>query len=162
MTFSEKFQKATEAKHWLGDMEVDHFHYTAGVAGERFFKALRDRGVITGAHCEGCGIIYVPPRMYCELCFTELAEEQMVEVGPHGRVRSFTIARIDKEGHELARPTIFALIDFGPGTTTLFHRLGEVSPEDVGIGLDVEAVLAPRDEREGRITDIQYFRPTAS
>ena len=159
MTFSEKFQKTTDAKHWLGDMEVDHFHYTAGIAGERFFVALRDKGVILGAPCASCGITYVPPRIYCEHCFKELKEAAYSDVGLRGRVRSFTVARLDKDGHELEKPELFAVIGFGPETTGLLHKLGGVTPEAVKVGLEVEAVLKPKAEREGRITDIEHFRP---
>ncbi|OGF57365.1 MAG: hypothetical protein A2Z21_02320 [Candidatus Fraserbacteria bacterium RBG_16_55_9] len=157
MTFSEKFQKTTDVKHWLGDMEVDHFLYTAGIAGEAFFVALRDKGVILGTRCELCGITYVPPRIYCEHCFAELNE--YTDVGLRGRVRSFTIARLGKDGNELKKPEIFAVIDFGSGTTGLLHKLGEVTPETVKVGLDVEAVLKPKSQRGGHITDIEYFRP---
>lgn len=159
MTFNEKFQKATDVRHWLGDMEVDHYLYTAGIAGERFFKALRDRGVLLGARCECCMITYVPPRIYCERCFQELGEDQYKDVGLRGRVQSFTVARLDKEGRKLPKPEIFALIDFGPGITLLLHKLGGIIPEEVKVGLEVEAVLKPKEQREGKITDIEYFRP---
>ena len=156
MTFSGKFQKTTDVKHWLGDMEVDHFLYTAGIAGEAFFVALRDKGVILGTHCEPCGITYVPPRIYCEHCFKELTE--YTDVGLRGRVRSFTVARLGKDGNELKKPEIFAVIEFGPETTGLLHKLGGVAPEAVKVGMEVEAVLKPKAQREGRITDIEYFR----
>jgi hypothetical protein len=159
MTFTEKFQKTTDVKHWLGDMEVDHFHYTAGVAGERFFVALRDQGVILGARCERCSITYVPPRIYCERCFEELTEDAYTEMGLRGRVRSFTVARLGKDGQELGKPEVFAVIGFGPETTGLLHKLGNVAPEAVRVGLEVEAVLKPKAQREGRITDIEHFRP---
>lgn len=159
MTFTEKFHRATEAKHWHGDMQPDHYHYTAGVAGERFFAALRDRGALLGARCERCGVTYVPPRIYCQRCFAELGEGAMIDVGTRGHVRSFTVARLDKDGRELEEPQVFALIGLGPGTTPLLHKLGEAEPREIGIGLQVEAVLKPESEREGRITDILYFKP---
>lgn len=159
MTFSEKFQKTTDVKHWLGDMEVDHFHYTAGIAGEAFFVALRDKGVILGTRCESCGVTYVPPRIYCEHCFAESTEYQ--DVGLRGRVRSFTVARLGKDANELDRPEIFAVIEFGSGTTGLLHKLGGVPPAAVKVGLEVEAVLKSKAQREGRITDIEHFRPIA-
>jgi uncharacterized OB-fold protein len=159
MTFTEKFQKTTEMKHWLGDMEVEQFLYTAGLAGEAFFTALRDEGVILGARCEPCGITYVPPRIYCELCFRELGEDAHRDVGLRGRVRTFTLARVDKDGRELDTPEIFAVIDFGPETSGFLHKLGEVEPDAVKVGLDVEAVFKPKGQREGRITDIEHFRP---
>lgn len=149
--------KPTEIKHWLGHMEVDHYHYTAGLAGERFFKALRDEGKLLGARCQKCRITYIPPRIYCERCFAEL--DEYVDVGLRGRVRSFTLARIDRAGRPLEPPEIRALISFGDDTTDLLHLLGEVEPEELCIGMEVEAVLKPKREREGKITDILYFRP---
>ncbi len=160
MTFTEKLQKTTEPKHWLGDMEVDHFCYTAGLAGERFFMALRDQGMILGARCASCQITYVPPRVYCERCFAELGEDSLVDVGLRGRVKSFTVARLSKAGHPLKEPQIFAIIELGKGTGFL-HKLGGLSPEDVRVGLEVEAVFLPKGQRQGRITDIEHFRPVA-
>jgi uncharacterized OB-fold protein len=153
----EKIAKATEAKHWSGHMEVDHFHYTAGLAGELFFTALRDEGKILGSRCPRCGLTYVPPRIYCERCFDEL--DQFIDVGLRGRVRTFTVARIDEGSNRLNSPEIRALISFGDDTTDLLHRLGEVEVEDLFIGMEVEAVLKPGEEREGKITDILYFNP---
>jgi len=40
----------------------------------------------------------------------------------------------------------------------LIHRLGEVDPEEVYTDMPVEAVF--REEREGSLLDIAYFRPT--
>jgi hypothetical protein len=159
MAFIEKLQKATEPKHWLGDMEADHYIYSAGVAGERFFTALRDEGKILGARCQRCSVTYVPPRIYCEGCFAELKDYR--EMGLKGQVASFTVVRLDKEGKKLNTPEVFALIQLGPDATGLLHKLGEIGPEEVRIGMEVEAVLKPKGEREGRITDIEYFRPLA-
>jgi len=39
------------------------------------------------------------------------------------------------------------------------HKLGEVDPQQVAIGMEVEAVWKPEAEREGSILDIRYFRP---
>jgi len=41
----------------------------------------------------------------------------------------------------------------------LVHYLDEVAPEQVYIGMDVEAVFKEKAERKGSITDIKYFRP---
>ncbi|MCR4404310.1 MAG: Zn-ribbon domain-containing OB-fold protein [Candidatus Acetothermia bacterium] len=153
----EKISKPTEIKHQLGHMEVDHYHYTVGLAGERFFTALREEGKLLGARCESCGVTYIPPRIYCEECFAEL--DEYVDLGLEGEVRSFTIARIDRDGRPLDPPEIRALISFGEDTTDLLHLLGEVEPEEVYIGMEVEAVLKPKREREGKVTDIRYFRP---
>jgi hypothetical protein len=39
------------------------------------------------------------------------------------------------------------------------HYFGEVSPEKIYIGMEVEPVWKPEAQREGAITDIKYFRP---
>jgi hypothetical protein len=49
------------------------------------------------------------------------------------------------------------VLDGGDGG--LVHRLGEVAPDELEIGMRVEAVFKPRAEREGSINDIRYFRP---
>ncbi len=41
----------------------------------------------------------------------------------------------------------------------LVHRLGEVSPDEVEIGMTVEAVFKAKGKREGSILDIEYFKP---
>ncbi len=155
----EKIGKATEARHWLGDMEADHYYYSAGIAGEKFFVALRDEGKIVGAHCTACNLTYVPPRIYCERCFAELGGKSLTDVGKRGCVAAFTIAHYDKSGNRLEPPESFALIGLGPRTTPLLHKLGEIEPERICVGLEVEAVFKPKKDREGKITDILYFRP---
>ena len=39
------------------------------------------------------------------------------------------------------------------------HLLGEVEPDEVKIGMKVQAVWKPAKERVGAITDILYFKP---
>jgi len=162
MAFIERLQRATEPKHWLGDMEADHYIYSAGVAGERFFTALRDEGKILGARCQRCSVTYVPPRIYCEMCFSKLGEDSYEDVGLRGRVVSFTVARLNREGNQLDVPEVFAVIRLGQASTGLLHKLGEAAPDEVRVGMEVEAVLKPKDKREGRITDIEHFRPVSS
>ena len=41
----------------------------------------------------------------------------------------------------------------------IMHKLGEVDPDAVKIGMRVQAVWKPEEEREGSITDILYFKP---
>src|SRR5258708_5279918 len=46
-------------------------------------------GRIEGRHCPGCGMVWLPPRGYCERCF--VATDRWVEVGPEGSLEAFTI-----------------------------------------------------------------------
>jgi len=144
-------------RHWPGDMEADYI-YTLGVAGERFFKEIKENEKIMGAKCPCCNIVYVPPRMYCEKCFAKLGE--WVNVGKRGVVHTFTVATIDVDGKKLEKPMIYALIKFDGACGGLIHKIGETKPENVKIGLKVEAVFKPSHERKASINDIKYFKPT--
>jgi len=150
----EKITNPFSARHWIGDMEADYV-YTLGVAGERFFNELKKNGRIMGAKCPKCGIVFVPPRMYCERCFTEL--EEWVDVGKKGIIYTFTIATIDVDGTKLEKPVIYALIKFDGVHGGIIHKIGEA--DTVSIGMKVEAVLKPIKERKASINDIKYFKP---
>ncbi|RLI17712.1 nucleic acid-binding protein [Candidatus Bathyarchaeota archaeon] len=149
----EKITNPLKTRHWLGNMEA-HYVYTLGVAGERFFKELKENGRIMGAKCPRCGIVYVPPRMYCEKCFAKL--EEWVDVGRKGVIHTFTIATLDIDGKKLEKPEIYALIKFEGAHGGIIHKIGET--DTVFIGMKVEAVLKPFEERKASINDIAYFR----
>lgn len=138
-------------------METDYI-YTLGIAGERFFKEIKEAGRIMGTKCRRCGIVYVPPRIYCERCFERL--EEWMDVGKTGKVHTFTLAYINIKGSKLKEPTIYAMIKLDGADGGLLHKLGEVDIEAVKINMRVEAVLRPAEERTGSITDIKYFKPS--
>jgi len=143
-------------RHREGHMEADYI-YTAGRAGERFFAALRDEGKLLATRCEKCGVTYMPPRVYCERCFSRL--ETWVEAKRTGVVETFTVVHEDRDGEPLPEPEIVAFIKIDGTDGGLIHRIGEAKPESLRIGMRVEAVLKPPKERSGALTDIVYFKP---
>jgi len=153
----EKISDSRAIRHWPGDMETDYL-YTLGIAGERFFQEIKKNGRIMGAKCKHCGIVYVPPRMYCERCFEKL--EEWLNVGNRGTVHTYTGAHIDRNGARLKEPTIYALIKIDGTDGGLVHKLEGIDPAEVKIGMRVEAVFKPREKREGSINDIKHFKPT--
>ena len=152
----DKVNIITQAKAW-----VDRFpltgRYTYGIAGERFFREIKDNARFMGTRCPTCDLVYVPPRLYCERCFAHLNE--WVEVGPVGTVATFTVLHVDLDENPLPEPQIVALVELDGADGGLIHFLGEVEPDDVYTGMPVEAVFKPAEERVGAITDIRYFRP---
>lgn len=135
--------------------------YTVGIAGERFFRALKDEGRILGTHCTQCDVMYVPGRLYCERCFAHLDDEAWFDAGTEGVVHTFTAMHIGLDGAPLETPRILAFVEIGATDGGLVHDLGQVDLEEVFIGMAVEAVLKPLEERSGSITDILYFKPVA-
>jgi uncharacterized OB-fold protein len=152
-TVLERIERPEEVRRWPGELPVRH-RYTPGVAGEVFFTALRDRGVLLGSRCESCSYTYVPARSFCERCFAELTPA--VEVGPQGTLVSFTILFAGLEGEPLDEPTTFGLVRPDGADAVLMHRIVQVGEEPLEIGRRVELVLAA--ERSGSILDIEGFR----
>ena len=152
MALLERNKNAPSA--WLGNLPVTS-RYTFGLAGEKFFRAIKDEGKILGTHCPKCEHIYVPGVLFCERCLSEL--EEWVDVGTVGAVHTFTLLYENYDGSPREDPELIALVEFGDGG--IIHRLGEIDPEEVEIGMLVEATFKPVEEREGSILDIVYFRP---
>ena len=152
----ERITQPDEIRYWPGDMPVEH-RYTPGVAGEVFFTALRDRGVLLGSRCEACSYTYVPARLFCERCFAELAAD--TEVGPQGALISFTIVFVGLEGEPLEEAETFGLVRLDGADAVMLHRVLDPGDEPLEIGERVEAVFRSPNDREGTILDIAGFRP---
>jgi uncharacterized protein len=151
----EKISDPGAVRRWEGDFPVGH-RYTPGVAGEAFFSALRDRGVLLGSRCASCGYTYVPARLFCERCFAELSAD--TEVGPTGTLVSFTIVFEAVDGEPLDVPETLGLVRLDGADAVLLHRVVDQGDEPLEVGQRVEVALRPQAERTGSILDIQGFR----
>lgn len=138
-----------------GELSVS-FRYTPGVGNTAFFEALRDRGVFLGSRCDGCGVTYVPARIFCERCLAEL--DPSAECGPEGELISWTIARVDVDGDALDTPVTYGLVKLDGADTAFLHRLIDLEA-DPEIGMRLRAVLAR--ERTGSIFDVEGFAPAS-
>jgi hypothetical protein len=154
MSLLERDLNAPQA--WRGDLPVNS-RYTFGLAGERFFRAIKDEGRIYGTHCPRCNRTYVPAVSFCERCLGELTD--WVDVGTTGKVHSYTLLYENYDGSPRVEPEVVAFIRIADGG--LVHRLGEVPQEAVEFDMTVEAVFKPQSERIGSIMDILYFKPLA-
>jgi hypothetical protein len=152
MTLLERDPKAPPAM--LGTLPVTN-RYTYGLAGERFFRAIQEEDRILGTRCPDCERVYVPAAAFCERCLGKL--DEWVDVGTTGEVHTFTLLFKGYDGSPLETPQLVAFIQIADGG--LVHFLDEVDPQDLAIGMPVEAVFMPKHERTGSILDIAYFRP---
>jgi hypothetical protein len=142
-----------------GDRRIDGtmpvgFRYTPGPGAGAFLDGLR-AGALTGSRCEGCGVTYLPSRLFCERCMAELTPD--VSCGPEGTLASWTTLAIDVDGAPLAEPVVYALVRFDGADTVLLHRLLVGSDAEPAIGDRVRAVF--RAERGGSILDLEGFAP---
>ncbi|MFO3796180.1 MAG: Zn-ribbon domain-containing OB-fold protein [Anaerolineales bacterium] len=141
------------------------YAWDSGIAIGTYLAGLK-RGVILGVRCSHCRRIVVPPRTVCEWCFRPM--EEYVELADTGTVNTFSLCYISWDMRRLSEPEIPAVIhidgtsELGPASVVMggiMHKLGEVDPKEVHIGMRVQAVWKPAEERSGAITDILYFKP---
>ena len=104
-----------------GAVPISH-RYTLGVAGERFFKALRDQQQILASPCPKCNDRLLPPKIYCERCFEETSDEWIALEGP-GYIRSFTVLYRSLEEEPLDVAEIVALISWNGVRGGIIHRI---------------------------------------
>ncbi|MDO8056523.1 MAG: Zn-ribbon domain-containing OB-fold protein [Candidatus Hermodarchaeota archaeon] len=134
------------------------YAWSAGIAYGRFLEELKE-GRIIGRRCRRCGRIIVPPRMFCEQCFA--ATDEWVYVKDTGTINTFSLSYLDADANRIKDPIMVAVIDIdgaSPGIGIL-HKLGNVDPKKIDVGMKVKAVWKPPEEREGAVTDILFWEP---
>jgi hypothetical protein len=144
-------------KHWRGDMQADYL-YTSGMAGDRFFKHLMKNDSFLAARCPQCKKVFFPPRLFCEDCFCEIPDKEWVEVPSAGTIRLYTIVTIDTYRKKLKEPKVVGLIDIDMTDGAILGIIKTKDPDEELRGVQVEAVLRPKGEREGTLKDILYFK----
>ncbi len=150
---------------FVHDQLKAEFAWDTGTAIGAYLAALK-RGVILGAYCSQCRKTVVPPRTVCSWCFRPMSE--YVPVKDTGTINTFSLCYVTWDVQRIKEPEIPAVItldgasQLGPASVVMggiMHKLGEVVPEKVKIGMRVQAVWKLEAEREGAITDILYFKP---
>ncbi|MBN1954184.1 MAG: Zn-ribbon domain-containing OB-fold protein [Anaerolineae bacterium] len=156
MSLLYRIQHPRDALVVEGSMPITSL-YTVGIAGERFFREIMEQARLFATRCPECDVTYLPPRLYCERCFSQL--DEWVEAPATGRVHTYTTVHIDLDGNPLPEPRTIAFVRIDDTDGGIVHYLGKVDPSEVYIGMGVEAVFKKKSERKGSITDIAYFRP---
>jgi uncharacterized OB-fold protein len=131
--------------------------YSAGAVGSRFLIELRDNKRIMGIRCPTCNRVYVPARSACKDCFAQLNE--WVEVSNKGTLLTYTVCHQPNRVQPAEPPLVYGIIQLDGADTGFVHMMGEVEPEQLRIGMRVQAVF--KEKREASILDIKYFKPLA-
>ncbi len=134
-----------------------HYDHSTGPVVARFLRGLED-GRIEGVRCPECGLVYLPPRAYCERDFVRMTE--WVEVGIEGVLEGFTIVT-QKFGPLPDPPYTIAFVRLDGADTALvnFLRMPLDDVEEAASRLEIGATRVRvrfRDSREARITDFHY------
>ena len=141
------------------------YAWDTGIAIGAYLAALKE-GVILGVRCSHCNKVVVPPRAVCEWCFRPM--DEYVPLKDTGTVNTFSLCYVTWDVQRIKEPEIPAVIHLDGSSELsessvimggIMHKLGEVDPKKVKIGMRVRAVWKKPKEREGAITDILYFKP---
>jgi uncharacterized OB-fold protein len=134
------------------------YDYVTGRAQSRFLRGIAE-GRILGQRCIECRRVYVPPRGACPRCAVRTEEE--VQVSNKGTVTTFCIVRVPSENLSFNPPYTCAAVLLDGADIPMLHVLQECALEDVRMGMRVEAVWVPKDERGPTMSSIRYFKPIA-
>jgi uncharacterized OB-fold protein len=134
------------------------YNWSLGPAMSRFLEELKN-GKIVARKCRKCKRVIVPPRMFCEQCYGPT--DEWVELPDTGIVETFSISYLDADARRIKEPILVGVISID-GASPLhgfMHYFGGMKPEDLHIGMKVQAVWKPEKDREGSINDIIHFKP---
>ncbi len=133
------------------------YDYVAGDYKARYLEALEDKKIL-GSKCSRTGKVFVPPLVNSPESFAPATD--FVEVADRGVITTFCTVNIPVIGRNLEIPYVAASVALDGADISIFALIQECTPEDVRMGMRVEAVWKPDGEREGSHEDILYFRPT--
>jgi uncharacterized OB-fold protein len=134
------------------------YTYFAGRVGSTFITTLRDKNKIMGVKCNSCEKVFVPPRQTCEKCMEDI-RDNWVDLGNTGELVNYTVVRYDLNHLPRKAPFVLAMIKLEGADTPIAHILEGVDPDEVKIGMKVQAVFA--EETTNTILDIDHFKPVA-
>jgi uncharacterized OB-fold protein len=133
------------------------YHYVAGDYRASYLRALKDKKIL-GSRCSKTGKVFVPPIVASPESFAPA--DQLVEVADRGVVTTFCVVNIPVIGRAIELPYVAASVALDGADISIYALIQECKPEEVRMGMRVEAVWKPDGEREGSHEDIQHFRPT--
>jgi len=159
-------QKNEEQQLYVDSVQDLTYKISAGRYLTRYYAGLRDEGKIWANKCPNCGIIVFPPRNVCVFCKVTIEDKKKnwIQLSDKGTIISaFTISRRDidpftGEMQGLDNAHIYIKPDGGDERTILVHFLDSKDTEKARPGMRVQAIWKPREQRVGRLTDIQCFK----
>ncbi|WP_300682161.1 Zn-ribbon domain-containing OB-fold protein [Nocardioides sp.] len=134
------------------------YTYVAGVGRSVALRGLAD-GLILARTCPVCEQVYAPPPDHCARCLVELGEP--FELPGTGVIDTFCVVNFPFPGQVHTPPYVVAQIRLDGAANRLMHRIWEIDPADVRIGLPVEPVWVPDAERTPSLGSIAHFRPVS-
>ena len=134
------------------------YAWSAGEAMSRFLEELQ-RGRFIARTCDRCKRVLFPPRMFCEECFRPT--DAWAYIRDSGSIETFSVSYLDKDAKRISVPILVGVVSLDGASPKMgiMHYFGEMTKDDIRIGMRVKAVWRPPEERGGSVLDVAYFRP---
>lgn len=142
---------------WTKKPEIE-YSWSAGEAISRFLDGLEEKTLL-GRECRECDRVLFPPRMFCEECYRNT--DEWVELAQEGTIETFSVSYLDTDATRIEDPIVVGVVSLDDAAEGhgIMHYFDEVSKDEIEIGMAVEPVWKPEDDREGSIRDIRYWKP---
>ncbi len=123
------------------------------------WRGFKERYGLVGSRCEMCGRHFFPGRVICPECRRKGKMTEHKFCGK-GKVYSYTVVRTPPTGFEIYIPYVVAIVELEEGARVV-SQLVDVKPEEVGIGMPVEACFRKIREqnKSGLVLYGFKFRP---
>ncbi len=134
------------------------YAWSAGEAMSRFLEELQN-GRLIARTCRSCDRVLFPPRMFCEECFRPTDEWRIIR--DTGTIETFSISYLDTDARRITEPILVGVVSLDGASPKMgmMHYFGEMTKDEIRIGMRVRAAWKPAEERRGSVLDIRYFRP---
>ena len=132
------------------------YQVTAGYTMSHALRSLQ-QGKFIGQRSPESGRVYMPPLGSCPLAAMPTTED--VELSGKGTVISFCVVHIPVHGQGVKLPFACGDIVLDGADTQFLALIQECDYSEVRIGMRVEVVWKPEEERTTSLASIKYFRP---
>ncbi len=141
----------------------------AGLFLNRMFLKMRDKEELWAVKCPSCRRVLFPPEIVCGMCKVRIEDkkENWVHLGNQGTLINFYKVTGSREVDpstgwhprgQTFNPIGFIRPDGGNEWTILAHILEETDPSKLYPGIRVRAIWKPKEERQGLMSDIKFWR----
>lgn len=161
------YEKALDQGYVVVDTKVNlPFKESAGIYLSKFFTVLKEEGKILALRCPECQRVIFPVRAVCGFCRIRVGdkEEEWFALKDTGTVTSIVLPterEVDRATGRIVgkpNPCAFIRLDGGDEWTVLVHYLEMIDIDKLHRGMRVQAVWKPKEQRRGRMSDIEYFK----
>jgi uncharacterized OB-fold protein len=134
-----------------------HYTHSASPTEDPFLRGLME-GRLIAQRCPVCEKVYFPPRPACPVDGVPTTDQ--IELSDRGTITTFCVVNVPFLGQRIPPPYVSAYVLLDGADIPFLHLLLGVAPEDVRMGMRVEAVWKPREEWGPTMQNIDHFKPS--